>query len=161
MCSLLSKAKYVLAQRKIIYVLKPDAEIVVSLVLSRGGAHFVHTAWFAGKTTPCLTKRTQDHNCQAMFAPYVVAHCYCNFIASCESWEMNSFYFTSSLLMLYNFYLRKLVKVKPKFACGCTLYKALYIVLWNTRFWTTSTYFPKNFKWLWTTLQICLDFMKD
>ena len=45
MSSLLSKVKYVLAQRKIIiFVLKPDAEIVVSMVLSRGGAHFVHTA---------------------------------------------------------------------------------------------------------------------
>ena len=30
--------------RETLFVLEPDAEIVVSLVLSRGGAHFVHTA---------------------------------------------------------------------------------------------------------------------
>ena len=62
--------------------------------------------------------------------------------------------------MLYNFYLWKRVKVKPEFAYACAI-KALYIVLWNTRFWITSPYFRKNLKWLWTTLQICLDFMKD
>ena len=53
-------------------------------------------------------------------------------IASCESWEMNSFYFTSSLLMLYNFYLWKLVKVKPDVACACTS-----LVPRNARFRTT------------------------
>lgn len=33
-------------------VYKPEAATVVKVLLSKGGAHLVHTAWFAGKTTP-------------------------------------------------------------------------------------------------------------
>lgn len=38
------KGKICPCTEKHYFVLEPDAEIVVSLVLSRGGAHFVHTA---------------------------------------------------------------------------------------------------------------------